>query len=47
MFREKMLKKVTWDLEDETNIVWNKMREYVKRITKGNYWRVERKRPIL
>ena len=35
MFREKMLKETTWDLEDETNILWNKMDECVKRITKG------------
>ena len=35
MFREKMLKEATWDLEDETNILWNKMDECVKRIAKG------------
>ena len=35
MFREKMLKEGTWDLEDETNILWNKMGECVKRIAKG------------
>jgi hypothetical protein len=27
MFGEKMLKEATWDLEDETNILWNKMGE--------------------
>ena len=35
MFREEMLKKAIWDLEDETNILWNKMGECVKRIAKG------------
>ena len=30
-----MLKEVIWDLEDETNILWNKMGECVKRIAKG------------
>ena len=30
-----MLKEDTWDLEDETNILWNKIGECVKRITKG------------
>ena len=34
MCREKMLKEATWDLEDETNILWNKMSECVKRIAK-------------
>ena len=34
-FREKMLKEATWDLEDETNILWNKIGECVKRIAKG------------
>ena len=29
-----MLKEATLDLEDETNILWNKMGECVKRITK-------------
>ena len=32
MFKEKMLKEATCDLEDETNILWNKMSECVKRI---------------
>ena len=35
IFREKMLKEATWDLEDETTILWNKMGECVKRIAKG------------
>ena len=35
MFREKMLKEATWDLENKTNILWNKMGECVKRIEKG------------
>ena len=35
IFRDKMLKEAIWDLEDETNILWNKMDECVKRITKG------------
>ena len=30
-----MLKEDTWELEDETHIVWNTMGECVKRITKG------------
>ena len=34
IFREKMLKEATWNLEDETNTLWNKMDECVKRITK-------------
>ena len=36
MFREKMLEESTWDLEDETNILWNKMGGCVKRIAKAN-----------
>ena len=35
MFREKMLKEATWDLEEETNILWNKMDECVQMIAKG------------
>ena len=35
IFRDKILKEATWDLEDETNILWNKMDECVKRIAKG------------
>ena len=35
IFRDKLLKEATWDLEDETNILWNKMGECVKRIAKG------------
>ena len=35
IFKEKMLKEATWDLEDETNTLWNKMGECVKRIAKG------------
>ena len=34
IFKKKMLKEATWDLEDETNILWNKMCECVKRIAK-------------
>ena len=34
IFRDKMLKEAIWDLEDETNILWNKMGECVKRIVK-------------
>ena len=33
-FREKMLKEATWDLKDETNILWNKMGNCFKRIAK-------------
>ena len=33
IFRDKMLKEAIWDLEDEINILWNKMDECVKRIT--------------
>ena len=33
-FRDKMLKEAIWDLEDETNILWNKMGECVKRIAR-------------
>ena len=32
IFREKILKEAIWDLEDETNLLWNKMGECVKRI---------------
>ena len=30
-----MLKEAIWDLEDETNILWNKIGECIKRIAKG------------
>ena len=35
IFRDKILKEAIWDLEDKTNILWNKMGECVKRIAKG------------
>ena len=34
IIRDKMLKEAIWNLEDETNILWNQMGECVKRITK-------------
>ena len=35
IFRKKILKEAIWDLEDETNILQNKMGECVKRVAKG------------
>ena len=41
-----MLKEAIWDLEDETNILWNKMGEYVKRIANEILGKLREKCPF-
>ena len=45
IFRKNMLKEATWDLEEEINILWNKI-DGVKKIAKGIFGEIRKKGPF-